>query len=148
MMRRDLCLGCRNYRLSFGRTALFKWSFIRGSVGGDLYEENNLVAPIDEDSIFNRPTWISGTVTLHGRAIKTYALFDGWDFHLQQTWLRIEWWSGGAYRLVTRLPNVAPGNCAGFTGFHAYSEIIFQDESFWGGPLTPLGCEVGWQPWP
>jgi len=109
--RRDICLGCKNYRFAFPEAWVAAWDILGGT--RRWTRQGLILRPIDPPQT-HRPRWESEQIVDNGVPYKCIAEFDGYTPLLQLTHVIVRWHTGSAYHINFLPVQPGVGNCSSY----------------------------------
>lgn len=152
LFRRDICLGCVNYRHAFPEAFLISYRLRSGPPENLEWHHSRLLLPAIDPPETARPRWESIDLFQHDVSFRITAEFDGYTPAQQLTNMIIRWHTGSNYFTEVLPAQRLVGRCGvyDYDVFGAGSATVLEP-TIWGGADAAGQCFLTpamWQDYP
>jgi len=109
--RRDICLGCRNYRFAFPEAFSLDFDLLSNNPENLRWRRQNLICPAIDPPQTHRPRWESADLFDNSVSYRCTIEFDGYTPLQQLTNMIVRFHTGSHYWLQVYPAQILAGRC-------------------------------------
>jgi len=130
-LRRDMCIGCTDYRKAVGEAQRMSILFSAPPTVPTVYNVERLLATLTTDPAEFPIVWETEAITQHTRTFNLRCIFDDYNLTTQLIQMTGQIVSSGTVRASWTMRNQAPGSCIAcfLTSGNTFTTY---DAAYWG----------------